>query len=184
MADMGGAPGAIRVISPTTNHEWRQAEILIGELKEWDVRQSEILGFDGDEVGSVFYPDDIGDIRRDSAPPDGCLLLAIDGSLAAGCAAYRRLTPRACEVYDVYVRPTCRGRGIGSTLLRRLVREAKIAGYHAMCLETATFMHEAHRLYTSFDFQRREPYRSIPVRFEKVTLWMECNLAGRGCAIP
>ena len=183
MAGMGGARGAILVISPTTDHEWHHAAILIAELKEWDVRQSETLGFDGDEVRSVFYPDDIEDIRRDSAPPEGCLLLAIDGSSTVGCAAYRRLTAHACEVYDVYVRPACRGRGIGSTLLQRLVREARNAGYRAMCLETATFMHEAHRLYTSLDFQVREPYRSIPAKFEKATMWMQCNLGGQGSPI-
>jgi len=176
---MGSAQGAILIISPTTDNEWHHAEVLIAELKEWDARQSEALGFDGHEVRSVFYPDDIDDIRRDSVPPHGCLLLALDGNLPAGCAAYRRFSSHACEVYDVFVRPTCRGQGIGSTLLRRLVCEAKISGYHAMCLETATFMQEAHRLYRSLHFQVREPYRNIPAKFEKATMWMECNLQGQ-----
>ena len=184
MASIGGAWGEVRVIAPTTDHEWHHADILVAELKEWDVRESEALGFDGDEVRSVFYPGNIGDIRRDSVPPDGCLLLAIDGSVPAGCAAYKRLTPHACEMYDVYVRPRCRGKGIGSTLLQRLMSEAKIAGYRVMCLETATFMHEAHRLYTSLDFQVREPYRSIPAKFEKATMWLECNLGGQARPNP
>ena len=183
MAGTGRARGAIVVISPTTDHEWQHVDILIAELKEWDARQSEALGFDGDEVRSIFYPDDMEDIRRDSVPPGGCLLLAVDGGSPLGCAAYRRLNSHTCEVYDVYVRPTCRGRGIGSTLLQRLVRQARIAGYHAMCLETATFMHDAHRLYTSLDFQVREPYRSIPAKFEKATMWMQCNLGGQGSPI-
>lgn len=169
----------ILLIWPTTDDEWQSADRLIAELKEWDVRQSEALGFDGDEVRRIFYPDAVNDIRRNSLPPDGCLLLAIDASLPVGCAAYRRLSSHVCEVYDVYVRPTCRGRGIGSTLLQRLVCEARIAGYHAMCLETATFMREAHRVYRSLHFQVRAPYRNIPVKFEKATMWMERNLQGQ-----
>jgi GNAT superfamily N-acetyltransferase len=173
MGDMGRARSAVRIIAPTTDDEWCRAGILIDELKEWDRRRSEALGFDGDEVIGVFYPDDIRDIRRVSALPEGCFLLAMDGNDPAGCAAYRRLTSTACEAYDVYVRPRCRGRGTGSTLLQRLMREAAVAGYNAMFLETATFMHDAHKFYTSFGFQDREPYRSIPAKFVDATIWME-----------
>lgn len=176
MADRGRVLGTLRFIAPTIEDEWHHADILIAELKEWDVRQSEALGFDGDEVISVFYPGDIGDIRRDSVPPEGCLLLAIDASLPVGCAAYRRLTSSACELYDVYVRPTCRRMGIGSTLLQRLTRNAKVAGYRTMCLETAAFMHDAHKLYRSLHFQVRDPYRSIPAKFANATTWMESHL--------
>ena len=178
MADAQRPAGTIRVLSPTTEDEWRNADSLIAELKEWDVRQSQALGFDRDEVLSIFYPDDIGDIRRHSAPPDGCLLLAIDASLPVGCAAFRRLTANACELYNVYVRPTCRSRGVGSMLLQRLMSDARVAGYHTMCLETATFMHDAHNLYRSLHFQVRQPYRSIPARFAKATMWMECKVGG------
>jgi ribosomal protein S18 acetylase RimI-like enzyme len=184
MTDSDRVRGTIRFIAPTVKDEWRHADVLIAELKEWDVRQSEALGFDGDEVMSVFYPGDIGDIRRDSVPPEGCLLLAIDASLPVGCAAYRRLTSSACELYDVYVRPTCRGMGIGSALLQRLMRDAKVAGYRAMCLETAAFMHDAHKLYRSLHFQVRAPYRSIPTKFAHATMWMECNLGELGLPEP
>jgi ribosomal protein S18 acetylase RimI-like enzyme len=167
---------AVRILSPTTENEWHHAEILMAELKEWDVQQSQGLGFDRDEVIRVFYSDDTGDIRRDSVPPDGCLLLAMDGSLPAGCAAFRRLSSSACELYNVYVRQACRGRKIGSMLVQRLVSDAKSAGYRTMCLETAAFMHDAHNLYRSLRFQVREPYRGIPAKFAKATMWMECKL--------
>jgi GNAT superfamily N-acetyltransferase len=176
MADAERVRGAVRVVSPTTEDDWQDADVLITELKEWDLLQSKDLGFDPDEVLSVFYPDDIGDIRRDSVPPDGCFLLARDAHLPAGCAAFRRLTANACELYDVYVRPTSRGRGIGSLLLEQLIGEAKARGYHTMCLETAKFMHDAHRLYRSLQFYMREPYRSIPAMLAEATMWMECKL--------
>jgi ribosomal protein S18 acetylase RimI-like enzyme len=173
---MRDAAVAIRVLSPTTDHDWKHAEILIAELKEWDVRQSLALGFDHDEVIDVFYPDGIDEIRRQSRAGDGCFAIAIDASVPAGCAGFRRLGPGTCELYDVYVRPEHRGRGIGSALVRRLLSQASAAGYEAMCLETASFMLTAHKLYRSLHFQVRDPYRSIPVRLADVTMWMECKL--------
>jgi ribosomal protein S18 acetylase RimI-like enzyme len=176
MVEAEHEPGPIRILSPTTEDEWRQTDVLMTELKEWDVQQSQVLGFDRCEVLSVFYPDASEDVRRNSVPPEGGLLLAIAADFAAGCAAFRRLTPNSCEVYNVYVRPVCRGQGIGSMLLQKLKREAAHAGYDTMCLETATFMHDAHKLYRSLGFQVRAPYRTLEDRFAKATMWLECGL--------
>jgi GNAT superfamily N-acetyltransferase len=176
VGEVGHPEDPIRLVSPTTDEEWGQAQVLIAELIEWDVQQSRALGFDRDEVTNVFYPNDIGGIRRDSVPPNGRLLLAVDAGSPVGCAAFRRLTPDACELYDVYVRPSSRGQGVGSVLLQSLVSEAKIAGYRVMLLETAVFMHTAHSLYRSLHFQTREPYRAVPSKYAKATIWMECRL--------
>lgn len=176
MPDAENTPVAIRLLTPSTDDEWKHAEALISELKEWDVRQSQALGFAADEVISVFYPDNIEAIRRQSLQPDGCLIIAVDEIRPVGCAAFHRLTASACELYNVYVRPSHRGRAIGSTLLQRIRGEAKAARYDTMCLETATFMHAAHKLYRNFNFQVRKPYRAVAPRFADATIWMECCL--------
>ncbi len=169
---------AIRVLSSAHDDDWTFAELLIAELKEWDLQQSRALEFEDHEVIEVFYPDDIEQIRRQSALPDGCFAIAMDASVPAACAGFRRLSAGKCELYDVYVRPSYRRRGIGSSLVQRLLRQAGAAGYEAMCLETASFMLTAHNLYRSLHFQVREPYRAIPARLAEVTLWMECRLEG------
>lgn len=110
MGDVGG-PATIRLLSPGTEDEWGQAEALMAELKEWDVQQSQALGFHRDEVLSLFYPDDISGVRRDTVPPNGLFLLAADASSPMACAAFRPLTSSGCELYHVYARPSCRGRG-------------------------------------------------------------------------
>jgi GNAT superfamily N-acetyltransferase len=176
MADEESSRSTIRIVTPTTEDEWGHADVLIAELKKWDVQQSQALGFDGTEVLNLFYPDDLWDIRRDSAPPDGRFLLAIEGSLPVGCAAFRRLTSTICEIYDVYVRPGSRGRGLGYLLMRRLMSNAELAGYQIVRLETAMFMHDAHKLYRSLHFQVRDPYRAIPSKLVDATMWMECKL--------
>jgi ribosomal protein S18 acetylase RimI-like enzyme len=179
MANIGGAPESIRLITPATDEQWRLADTLIDELKEWDVLQSRPLGFEREEILSVFYPSDASEVRRDSAPPDGSLLIAMDGSSPVGCAAFRRLTAEVCELYNVYVRPTRRGAGVASMLLQKLMSDATAAGYASMRLETATFMDHAHRLYKTNGFKVRAPYRSLAERFAAVTIWMEAQLVRR-----
>jgi ribosomal protein S18 acetylase RimI-like enzyme len=176
VADEESESETIIIRSPSTVREWREADVLLSELKAWDVRQSQALGLDPDEVMNIFYPDSIGDRWQDSLPPAGCLLLAIDASKPVGLAAYRQLTSDTCELYHVYVRPVCRGRGIGSQLLHVLMSDAKSVGYRTMHLETAMFMRDAHSLYRALKFRAREPYRIIPADFAAVTMWMECSL--------
>jgi GNAT superfamily N-acetyltransferase len=178
MAD-GEPVRAVVLRSPSAEEEWRQADVLLSELKEWDAGQSQALGFDPDEVMKLFYPDNIAETRQESLPPGGCVLLAIDGRTAVGLAAYRRLSSDACELYNVYVRPVCRNRGIGLRLLQTLMRNARSVGYRTMHLETAIFMRDAHRLYEALNFRACEAYRTIPTKFAAATMWMECRLTSQ-----
>jgi ribosomal protein S18 acetylase RimI-like enzyme len=103
----------------------------------------------------------------------------MSASSPIGCGAFHQTTAEVCELYEVYVRPTHRGYGIGLMLLQKLMSEAAAAGYKTMRLETATFMQHAHRLYKTCGFKVRAPYRSLAPKFEAVTIWMEAPLAHR-----
>ena len=123
----------IRILSPATDQEWRDAGTLMSELKDWDLGQSGALGLAADEVARFFYPY-IDHMTRSS------VLLAMDGPSPVGCAAFYRLDDTTCELHSVYVRPASRGAGIAGQLVRQLVEQAREAGYRVMRLETATFM--------------------------------------------
>ena len=55
MDDAEGVGHPIRVVAPTSDEEWRHAGVLIDELQEWDIQQSQSLGFVREEVLRVFY---------------------------------------------------------------------------------------------------------------------------------
>ena len=105
------------------------------------------------------------------APPSGCLLLAMEGDVPAGCVAMRDLGGGTCEMKRLYVTGPYRGRGVGRLLVEELIRRAERAGYRRMVLDTVPEMAGAIALYRSFGFVEIPPYWACPIErtvyFEK-----------------
>ena len=112
-------------------------------------------------------------------PPQGRLLLAYSDGQLAGVACLRRIDATIAEVKRVYVRPACRGHGLGRILVNELIVEAQEAGYQWLRLDSVRFMHEAHHLYRSLGFQEIEPYAEseIPQEYWSRGIFMQRELA-------
>lgn len=98
-------------------------------------------------------------------PPDGVFLLAhVDGG-PAGCGGVCRLDSDTAEIRRMYVVPSARGRGVGRSILDRLLEEARALGYRRVRLETGNRQVEAMRLYERAGFRRGDcwgPYVDDP----------------------
>ena len=112
------------------------------------------------------------------SPPHGRLLLATEGSQAAGIACLKRIREDMGEIKRMYVRPEYRGSGIGRALLEALLAEAQQIGYPSVRLDSTRFMTAAHSLYRSAGFQEIEPYpeSEIPSEFHRHWVFMEKQL--------
>jgi GNAT superfamily N-acetyltransferase len=166
----------------------------------WTIQQAE-LEQDADLVRQVFWEYlqwadarlrreygielDIESLQQQSmreldkfAPPQGSLLLAMDGTRVAGVACMRQLDEQTVEIKRMYVRQPYRGRGIGRALLRGLLEQAKEVGYALVRLDSTRFMRQAHALYRSEGFREIGPYpgSEIPKEFQVHWVFMERDL--------
>jgi len=104
------------------------------------------------------FAQELADLPGCYAPPDGRLLLAVDGDELAGCVALRRHDAVNCEVKRLWVRPAFRGRGVGRQLVEAVIAAGRTASYQGMLLHTLASMAPAARLYRSLGFAETPAY--------------------------
>lgn len=102
-------------------------------------------------------------LESEYGPPDGALLLAVDGERCVGCGAIRRLSAQSCEMKRLFVLPAGQGRGVGTALVKGLIAEGRRTGYQQMLLDTLLSMQRAQALYRGLGFRDVEPYRFSPI---------------------
>ncbi len=111
---------------------------------------------------------------RSISPPDACHVLpsvglrhssvtvwsARDSGALVGVGALKELAPDHGEVKSMRTVPEARGRGIGRSMLRHIVAEAKTRGYKRLSLETGNTgpFAPALRLYASEGFEPWGPF--------------------------
>jgi len=90
-------------------------------------------------------------------PPQALYLAEVDGR-PAGTGGLKEVGPGTAEVKRMYVDPAFRRHGVARAVLRRLIDDARAAGYGALRLETTVWMVEAHALYRSCGFVDAAPF--------------------------
>ena len=148
-------------------------EEVLALVKEY----TDLILEQGDDVkeclDSQHLKDEISDIKKKYALPDGRLyLVTIDGK-AAGCVGLTRNDDAYCEVKRLYVRPEYRGQHLGEILMNQVISDAKDIGYQYMRLDTFPFMQSAIKLYEKCGFHYIEKYNDNPAR---TAIFMQLDL--------
>ena len=105
-------------------------------------------------------------------PPQSIIYLVIFDDVIVGMGGLRKLTEDVVEVKRMYVKPEFRGKGLGKSLLVKLLETAKNCGYSKVCLDTGVFMKAAQKVYRSAGFYDIEEYPESEVPKEVRHNWI------------
>lgn len=133
----------------------------IATVRDLFVEYANSLGF---SLCFQSFDRELAGLPGDYSPPRGRLLLAEWDGAPAGCVALHPLDSEICEMKRLYLRPHYRGKGLGRTLVQRVIGEAREIGYRRMRLDTVEpRMKDAVALYRRFGFNEIPPYRENPI---------------------
>ena len=120
------------------------------------------------------YDEELADLRLKYGPPQDRLYLAMESGESVGCVALARNDEDHCEMKRLFVRPQARGRGVGRSLIARIITDARSIGYGFIRLDTFLAMRDAIHMYESRGFRRIPRYNDNPA---PNAIFMERDLA-------
>lgn len=119
------------------------------------------------------YDVEIAHLEEKYPPPKGILYLVyVDGKLA-GCVGMKPSDEVSAELKRLYIRPKFRGQKLGEMLTRRIMDDARKAGYKKLRLDTLPGLKSALSLYRRMGFYETEAYYDCLV---PNTVFMEIEL--------
>jgi ribosomal protein S18 acetylase RimI-like enzyme len=155
--------GLVRLVRAEQSGHFAVARVLIAE---YAVALGRDLSFQG-------FAEELAALPGAYAPPGGALLLATVEDAPAACVALRAWCGDIAEMKRLYVRPAQRGLGLGESLARAILAEARALGYRRVRLDTLPEMAAAQALYQRLGFRPIPPYYDSPIagtRFMEVEL--------------
>ena len=93
----------------------------------------------------------------------------------AGCSGLKLFGTEYGEVKRMYVRPACRGLGLGKLILDRLAGYARERRVSLLRLETGIYQTAAIGLYERYGFRRRSPFGAY--RDDAMSIYFEKPIA-------
>ena len=147
----------------------RETSLVITEARWPDDRATvealfrEYVGSLTEDISFQNVDNELAGLPGKYARPGGVVLIAWDGTDAAGAVAYRMFEPGVCEMKRLYVRDAFRGGGIARELANELIDDARGRGYRTMLLDTLGTMQAARALYRDLGFVPVAPYYANPL---------------------
>ena len=111
-----------------------------------------------DSLAQQHYDEEIEHLEDKYAAPAGCIYLVYVGGELAGCVGMKASDAEHAELKRLYIRPRFRGQNLGELLVRRIMSDAREAGYHWLRLDTLPGLKTALALYRRMGFYEVAAY--------------------------
>ena len=109
------------------------------------------------------YNHEVENLEEKYGHPYGRLYIAFVDENVAGCIALRKIDDDNCELKRLYVKPQYRGKNIGGSLVKHIIKEAENIGYKHILLDTLPFLNVAIDMYKKYGFYEIESYNNSPM---------------------
>ena len=139
------------------NFEIKDGHDYIDEVKELFVEYVKSLGV----AANVKEFDGLEDKYKGQG--EALYIAFIDGA-PAGCVAIRRVDFNTAEMKRLYVRPEFRRTGLGMSMAKLVVEEAKEIGYNFLQRDSLPSMESAVQLYKALGFKSLDTGARRPVK--------------------
>jgi len=138
----------IVTVKRTDTTELKQVRQLFVEYAEW------LSPF----VTASAIDEELASLPSPFVAPHGRLLAALDSKgVVCGVVGIKRHSTTKCEIKRLFVRPDCRGTGLGYALFSAALDAACALGYEEALVSTVpAFMEEANRMYERLGFRQTE----------------------------
>lgn len=132
------------------------------------------FAFLGEDLDADGLDRDVADWRGEYDGVAGVMLVVVDpAGEVVGTAAVRRLAPGVAELKRMWLRPSCRGGGLGRRLMDRCLEEARALDARVLRLDSEHRLEAAVKLYRRYGFEEIPDYNRNP----RADVWMELPLA-------
>lgn len=139
------------------NFEMRDGHEYIDEMKLLFVEYVKSLGVTADVK-------EFEGLEKKYKGEGEAMYIAFVDSKPAGCVAIRRVDASTAEMKRLYVRPDFRRTGLGMSMAKIVVEEAKENGYKQLLLDSLPSMESAKQLYNVLGFRSTDAETKRPIR--------------------
>ncbi len=130
----------------------------------------------GVDLSFQSFNEELANLPGNYAGPDGAILVAMAGDVAAGVVALRRHDDTVAEMKRLYVRPEYRRTGTGRKLADAICAAATERGYLSVVLDTLRTLTASVALYRQLGFRESDPHYHNP---HPDALYLRLVLPGR-----
>ncbi len=125
----------------------------IEDVKMLFAEHLEALGLD---VTKQDLEEEFANLDKKYARHDERLYIAYIDNLPAGCIVLRHVDSERAEMKRIYVRPNYRRMGLGQTLAKQVIEDARDLGYHELILDTLPPTESAKDFYMFMGFKNND----------------------------